>query len=160
MKRPYYRLVVVDSRKRRDGRCIENVGTYNPLPRETEVTLREDRILHWLGQGAQLSGTVEDLVRQAGLLERFQLMKTGTPADELEARLAEWKAKQPQASGKLSRADKRAQKKADERAAAEAEKTAAEAPAAEAPAEETPAAEAPAEEAPAAEGEDAEKAEG
>jgi small subunit ribosomal protein S16 len=154
MKRPFYRLVVVDSRTRRDGRCIENLGTYNPLPAETEVTLQEDRILHWLGQGAQMSGTAEDLVRQAGLLERFQLLKAGTPHEELEAKLAEWKARQPRVSGgRLSRADKKAQKKADARAAVEAEKAAAAAPADEAPADEAPAA-------PAVDGEDAEKAEG
>lgn len=154
MKRPFYRLVVVDSRKRRDGRSIENLGTYNPIPKEIEVTLQEDRILHWLGQGAQMSGTAEDLVRQAGLLERFQLMKAGTPREELEARLAEWKARQPRVSGgRLSRADKKAQKKADARAAVEAEKAAEAAPAAAAPAEQADAA-------PAADGEDAEKAEG
>lgn len=170
MKRPFYRLVVVDSRKRRDGRCIENLGTYSPLPRQTEVRLKEDRILHWLGEGAQLSGTAEDIVRRAGIMERFQLVKAGTPPEELEARLAEWKARQPSATGERpSRADKKAKKKADAREAAEAEKAAEAAPAAEteAPAAETkaPAAEteAPAAEAEApdtGEGEDAEKAEG
>jgi small subunit ribosomal protein S16 len=97
MKRPFYRLVVVDSRNRRDGRYIENLGTYNPIPKETEVTLKEDRIIDWLGKGAQLTETAESLVRSHGILEKFQLMKAGTPPEELEAKLAEWKAKLPQA---------------------------------------------------------------
>lgn len=128
MKRPFYRLVVVDSRNRRDGRYIENVGTYNPIPKETQVTLKDERILHWLGKGVELSNTVESLFRKAGILERYQLIKSGTPPEELEAKLAEWRAKLPQSSGdKLSRADKKSQKKQAERDAAFAKAAAEEA---------------------------------
>jgi small subunit ribosomal protein S16 len=122
MKRPFYRIVVVDSRKRRDGRYIENVGTYNPIPKETEITLKEERILHWLGEGAILSGTVENLVRQAGILEKFQLIKSGVSAEELDAKLLEWQAKLPKAlDTKLSRTEKKAKKKDDARQVAIAE---------------------------------------
>ena len=69
MKRPFYRVVVVDSRNRRDGRYIENLGTYNPIPKATEVNLKEDRILHWMGEGAQLTKTAESLIRSAGILD-------------------------------------------------------------------------------------------
>ena len=128
MKRPFYRLVVVDSRKRRDGRYIENLGTYNPMPKETEITLREERILDWLGKGAQLTETAESLVRSEGILERFQLIKSGTPPEELEAKLSEWKAKLPQArDGKLSRPEKKQAKKQADRDAAVAKAAAAEA---------------------------------
>ena len=128
MKRPFYRLVVVDSRNRRDGRYIENVGTYNPIPKETQVTLKDERILHWLGKGVELSNTVENLLRKAGIMERYQLIKSGTPPEELEAKLAEWREKLPQSSGdKLSRADKKSQKKQAERDAAFAKAAAEEA---------------------------------
>jgi len=144
MKRPFYRLVVVDSRNRRDGRYIENLGTYNPIPKAAEVKLKDDRILHWLGEGVQLSGTAESLIRDAGLLEKYRLIKAGASPEELDDKLAEWKAKQPQAAGdKLSRAEKKAKKKEDARdaeASAKAEAAVAEAAPsegdAEAPAEE------------------------
>ncbi|MEM7495462.1 MAG: 30S ribosomal protein S16 [Myxococcota bacterium] len=63
-KRPFYRMVVADSRMSRDGRFIEQVGTYNPLTARGEVSLRLERIEHWLRQGARLSDTVNTLVRR------------------------------------------------------------------------------------------------
>lgn len=54
---PIYRIVAVDSRKKRDGACLENLGTYNPLKKEL-VQFHADRVDHWLSQGAQISSTV------------------------------------------------------------------------------------------------------
>ena len=67
-KRPFYTLVVADSRSRRDGRFIERIGYYNPVASEKEENLRiaADRLNYWISQGAQLSETVSRLVRQAG----------------------------------------------------------------------------------------------
>jgi len=66
-KRPFYNIVVAESRERRDGRFIERVGFYNPMAAGGEQALRValDRIAHWHGNGAQLSPTVERLVGQA-----------------------------------------------------------------------------------------------
>ncbi len=66
-KRPFYNIVVADSRVRRDGRFIERVGFYNPVAAGGEQPLRVafDRITHWTGNGAQLSPTVARLVEQA-----------------------------------------------------------------------------------------------
>lgn len=66
-KRPFYNIVVTDSRVRRDGRFIERVGFYNPVARGGEEPLRVafDRVEHWSGVGAQLSPTVARLVEQA-----------------------------------------------------------------------------------------------
>lgn len=66
-KRPFYHITVTDSRNSRDGRYIERVGFFNPLARGQEVQLRVDneRVDHWLGQGAQLSDRVRKLVKQA-----------------------------------------------------------------------------------------------
>ncbi len=52
-KRPFYRIVVADSRSPRDGRFIETVGTYNPLTQPEQVTLKEEAIMGWLNNGAQ-----------------------------------------------------------------------------------------------------------
>jgi len=66
-KRPYYSVVVADSRSKRDGRCIERVGFFNPLAQGQEETLRLDldRIAHWVEQGAQASERVAKLISQA-----------------------------------------------------------------------------------------------
>jgi small subunit ribosomal protein S16 len=66
-KRPFFNIVVADSRNRRDGRFIERVGFYNPVASGGEQPLRisNDRIAHWTSQGAQMSPTVARLVDQA-----------------------------------------------------------------------------------------------
>src|SRR5690349_14177467 len=72
-KRPYYRIVVADSRSPRDGRFIEKIGTYNPLLAKDSperVKLDTDRIQHWLGVGAQPSDRVLRFLDAAGLRER------------------------------------------------------------------------------------------
>jgi len=65
-KRPFYHVVVTDSRNARDGRYIERVGFFNPVARGQEETLRidTDRIDHWIGQGAQTSDRVAKLIEQ------------------------------------------------------------------------------------------------
>ncbi|CUB05677.1 30S ribosomal protein S16 [Marinomonas aquimarina] len=67
-KRPFYHLSVADSRRARDGRFIERVGFFNPVARGQEERLRVDldRVNHWVGQGAQLSDRVAQLVKEAG----------------------------------------------------------------------------------------------
>ena len=66
-KRPFYNMVVADSRTRRDGRFIERIGFYNPIATEKEEGLRVavDRLTYWQQQGAQLSLTVARLVKQS-----------------------------------------------------------------------------------------------
>lgn len=62
-RRPYYRIVVVDSRRPRDGKTIEEVGFYHPIEiEEKQITIKEDRIREWLGKGAQPSDTVRKLL--------------------------------------------------------------------------------------------------
>ena len=65
-KRPFYRIVVADSRSPRDGRFIESVGTYNPLTEPETVTLEEDQIMNWLNNGAQPSATVKNILSGRG----------------------------------------------------------------------------------------------
>lgn len=72
-KRPYYRIVVADERAPRDGRFIERVGTYDPLlPKDNEqrVTLKTERIQHWLSVGAQPTDRVLRFLDSAGLMKR------------------------------------------------------------------------------------------
>ena len=67
-KRPFYRLVVLDSRKRRDGAYLANVGYYNPFVEPAEVKLHDEEIIAWLKKGATCSGTVRSLLRSQGVL--------------------------------------------------------------------------------------------
>lgn len=63
-KQPFYRVVVIDKRRPRDGRFVEIVGTYNPLKDPPEVKLDAERVKHWLGHGAQPSDTVRTFIRK------------------------------------------------------------------------------------------------
>ncbi len=124
-KRPYYRIVVADSRSPRDGRFIERIGTYNPMlakDSDQRVQLKEDRVKHWISQGAKPSDRVARFLFAAGLGDKpaipEQTKKNKPKAKALE-RIAEKEAKA---------------KEAEEAAAAAAAEAAA--PAEEAPAEE------------------------
>ena len=64
-KSPFYRVVVADSEAPRDGRFIEVLGTYDPRKDPAEVTIKEDRLDYWLGNGAQPSDTVRSLIKKA-----------------------------------------------------------------------------------------------
>lgn len=126
-KRPFYRIVVADSRSARDGKYLEQIGTYNPLLAKDDparVKLNEDRARYWVGVGAQASDRVARFLDAAGIKERAARSNPnkGEPGE---------KAKE--------RAEERANKAAE---AEEAAKAATEAPAQEAPTEETPAQEA------------------
>jgi len=66
-KRPFYRIVVADSECKRDGRYLENVGTYNPLTNPAEVTLKTERVQYWLQQGAIPTDTVKTLLKKEGV---------------------------------------------------------------------------------------------
>lgn len=68
-KRPFYRVVVADSRAPRDGRFIETLGTYNPLSTPTEVNLNTEKVQLWLLRGAQPSDTVRRLLTRENLLQ-------------------------------------------------------------------------------------------
>ena len=65
-KKPFYRIVVADSESPRDGKYLENVGTYNSLLDPVEVTLKSDRIRYWMDQGAKPSDTVRSLLKKEG----------------------------------------------------------------------------------------------
>jgi len=66
-KRPFYRIVIADSESPRDGKFLENVGTYNPLTDPAEVSLKQERIKHWIDQGAIPTDTVKNLLKKQGV---------------------------------------------------------------------------------------------
>ncbi|MGB0681576.1 MAG: 30S ribosomal protein S16 [Magnetovibrionaceae bacterium] len=131
-KRPFYRIVVADSRSPRDGRFIEKVGTYNPMvdhDHPERLTVKEERIKHWLGHGALPTDRVARMLSKLGIV--------GEPAQPSQTKKDKPKAK---ALERIAEKEQKAKEAAEAAAAAEAEAAeAAAAPAEEAPAEEAPA---------------------
>ncbi len=70
-KKPFYQIVVADERCKRDGRFIENVGTYDPNQNPASVTFDEGKTLDWLNKGAQPTDTVREILKRAGIWARF-----------------------------------------------------------------------------------------
>ena len=67
-KNPFYRVVVADSRYPRDGRFIEEIGTYDPMAEPSTVNVKADRVQEWIKNGAQPTDTVKTLLKKAGVL--------------------------------------------------------------------------------------------
>ena len=88
--RPFYRLVIMDARNRRDGAAIEEVGWYNPTAKDEMYSLKEDRILYWLEEGAQPTDTAHDILRTAGLAHKWHLIKQGLDEAAVEKEMKKW----------------------------------------------------------------------
>ena len=71
-KRPFYRIVVVDSRRKRSGQYIENVGYYNPITTPKELHIKTDRAISWLQKGAQPTATAKSLLSNAGVYAKMR----------------------------------------------------------------------------------------
>ena len=67
-KAPFYRIVVADSRSPRDGRCIEEIGTYNPMNEQAAITVDAEKAQTWIKNGAQPTDTIRGLLKKAGVL--------------------------------------------------------------------------------------------
>lgn len=131
-KKPFYRLVVKEKRSKRDGKYLENVGTYNPMANPAEVNLKHDRIEYWIGVGAQPTETVASLIKHnpvqteeekvAAVQTRAQ-QKEAEKTAKAEAKRAEVEAKRAEAARVEAEA---AEAKKAEQAQADAEKAEAE----------------------------------
>ena len=88
--RPFYRMVAMDSRNRRDGAAIEELGWYNPIDLNRSYDLKDERILYWLGEGAQPTDAAKKLLRRAGLSHRWHLMQKGMDGSDLEKEMKKW----------------------------------------------------------------------
>ncbi len=85
-KRPFYRIVAADSRRSRNGRFLELLGTYNPVPKPAVVSIAEDKMTKWLDQGAVPSDTVGSLLAQVGFTEKYLRGKKGEDITQLVLR--------------------------------------------------------------------------
>ncbi len=97
-KKPFYRIVVADSRKPRGGRYLENLGHYNPLRDPLDVVIEEERLFAWLSNGAQPSSPVKNLLSRLGLSKKWEMLKRGEDVSHLEMPKLKAKVKkEPQA---------------------------------------------------------------
>jgi small subunit ribosomal protein S16 len=83
-KRPFYRVVVTDSRKPRGGRYIESLGYYDPMKEPPDVKIEEERLFGWLSNGAQPTASVQSLISKLGLSRKFEMLKRGEDVSQLE----------------------------------------------------------------------------
>ncbi len=165
-KRPFYHIVIADSRSPRDGRFIEKIGVYNPMTAPATIEVDHDKALSWLANGAQPTHTVNAILRYKGVMYKKHLQrgvaKGAMTQEEADQKFAAWLEQKEASVAKAiekRKAAKEALKKEQfgeipqifKEEAPAAEEATEEAPAEEAPAAEEATEEAPAEEAPAAE---------
>jgi small subunit ribosomal protein S16 len=86
---PSYRIVASDKEAPRDGRFLEILGFYNPRTEPSTLTIKEDRIYHWMKNGALPTESVGMVFKSAGVLERFERLKKGESVDSLLTEAAE-----------------------------------------------------------------------
>lgn len=131
-KQPIYRIVAADGRYKRDGRFLEKLGNYNPNTDPMTIEMKENRVMHWLGVGAQPTDTVRNLLSRKGILLKWHLKKKGKDEATITAEFEKWQAAQTLKREK-ELAKKARRKAAKKKAKSSAPKEAA--PAAEAPAQ-------------------------
>lgn len=138
-KHPFYDIVAIDGRDRRDGASIERIGYIDPMTTPKNVVLETERALYWLSVGAQPTDVVREILSREGVLLRRHLGFKGATPEEIEAAVAKHK---DVASSRYTRLKQRRADRAKAKAEAAKAPVVEEAPAPEAPAPEAPAAEA------------------
>ncbi|MCB9496505.1 MAG: 30S ribosomal protein S16 [Fibrobacteria bacterium] len=105
--RSYFRIMVADSAFKRDGRFLQEVGSYDPLSTPAEIRIDEASVLEWLAKGAVPSDTVKSIFRRHGLLAKYAAIQNGEDPDKLAIEIKTEKAKKPHLSKKaLAKAEK------------------------------------------------------
>ena len=74
-QKPFYRIIVADSRSPRDGRFIETVGTYDPVKKDNNISVNEERVNYWLNNGAQPTDTVKSILSKKGIMTKYAEQK-------------------------------------------------------------------------------------
>ncbi len=120
---PFYRIVVLDSRKKRDGAYIESLGYYDPKTDPLTLKVDTDKAIQWLQKGAQPSDTVRSLLRKAGILEKWHNLKIGKEENtEKEAKVKKPTAKKTTVKKTVKKETKPVVEKAEEKPAVKKEK--------------------------------------
>jgi len=89
-KLPYYRIVAIDSKTRRDGKYLEKLGHYNPLTSPAEIVVDKEKAMKWLDLGAIPSDTVKSLLKKKGIILEWDLKKRGLEPEKIALELQKW----------------------------------------------------------------------
>jgi len=89
-KLPFYRIIAIDSKTRRDGKYLEKIGYYNPIPVPAEIVIDKEKALKWLDLGAIPSDTVNSLLRKQGIILEWDLKKRGLDPEKIALELQKW----------------------------------------------------------------------
>jgi len=93
-KQPFYRIVAVDSRGRRDGKYLEKIGHYNPIKEPAEIVIDKEKAMKWLDRGAIPSDTVKSFFRHQGILLEWDLRRRGFAEEKIVEELKKWEVLQ------------------------------------------------------------------
>ena len=127
-KQPFYRIVAADSRTARDGKYIEKIGLYNPLPDPAEILIDEEKAFYWLNQGAVPSDTVKNLLSKKGIILKWSLKKRGLDEAKVEEEFLKWETIQIEEQKKKDALAAQALREKEEKKDAEEKDEKAEAP--------------------------------
>jgi small subunit ribosomal protein S16 len=122
-KLPVYQIVATDARSPRDGKFLEVIGTYQPTAKPHAITIKKDRVIYWMQNGAQPTATVHSLIRTTGLLYELRLKSMGRSEEEVTAEMEKWQSHQNERRQKrlvLKSRRRLAKKEAEGKASAEA----------------------------------------
>ena len=100
-KIPFYRIVAVDSRKRRDGKYLEKIGYYNPLTEPADIVIDKEKAIKWLDRGAIPSFTVKSFLKLKGILLEWDLKRKGLDESHIDEEVKKWQAKQLERAKRL-----------------------------------------------------------
>ena len=126
-KSPFYRIVAIDSSKKRSGKEIERLGWFNPVSSNHDCNIKEDLVIKWLKDGAIPSDSVHSLFKRTGLNYKWHLIAQGKSDSEIDKLLQEW-LKNEEARNQRKK-DKKLSKKSKSKSAEDIEESSAEAPA-------------------------------
>ncbi|MBT7579018.1 MAG: 30S ribosomal protein S16 [Candidatus Marinimicrobia bacterium] len=104
-KQPFYRIVVADSRAPRDGRSIEKIGHYNPITDPAELVIDEERLFHWMDQGAKPSDTGFSLLRGRGLTLKYELVSRNADEATISKEMHKWELARDNRGKKVAAAE-------------------------------------------------------
>jgi small subunit ribosomal protein S16 len=121
-KQPFYRIVAIDSRARRDGKYIEKIGHYNPIVHPAEIVIDEEKVFQWLKNGAIPSDTVKSLFSKKGIMMKWHLMKKGHTQETIEEEFKKWEVLQLEREKRLEALKAQAKREKEEKKPAEEEK--------------------------------------
>jgi len=122
-KQVHYRLVAADSRFPRDGRFLETVGHFNPRMNPPAAVVNEERVFYWLNNGAEMSEAFRGVLKNKGLLLKYELLKKGTSEAKIDEEMQKWAMshdlRQQKKAGKVTKTKKKKAKMAAEAATAD-----------------------------------------